>query len=616
MKAMERQKHPIELLAPAKDLHCGLEAVRHGADAVYIGAPRFSARAAAGNSVDDIRQLCDYAHLFGARVYVALNTLLKEEELAGVECLIRDLYAAGADALIIQDMAIARMDIPPIALHASTQTDNRTVEKVRFFEQEGFSQVVLARELPLERIREIAGQTSVALEAFVHGSLCVSYSGQCYLSCALAGRSANRGECAQLCRLPYTLEDAEGKVILRDKHLLSLRDLNRTDYLEALMDAGVSSFKIEGRLKDAAYVKNLTAWYRLRLDEILARRPEYRRASAGHSRFDFEPRPEKSFNRGFTAYYMEGRRSSDPVEAFDSPKSLGEAVGKVGVLDVHSFVLEDGQPLHNGDGLVFFDGLGHLQGFRANRVEGSRVFPQEMPPALASGRLLYRNYDQAFERLLSKPSAERKLSVWLRLVETSEGFRLGMKDETGVEVFAEMPFARQTARQPQAANIRRQLSKLGDTPFEAEAVDIDFSAEWFLPSSLLAELRRRASTLLEAERVRLCLAGRPQRLKPVQAAVYPARKLTYLGNVANSQAAAFYRERGVEEIEPAFELAPQVGVPLMYTAHCLRYSLGCCPKYQKKPAPWHEPLYLVHKQGRLRLTFDCANCRMLVEEAI
>ena len=398
------EPRPIELLSPAKDLACGIEAIRHGADAVYIGAPRFSARAAAGNTTDDIRALCDYAHLFGARVYVALNTILKEEELKEAERIIHRLYEAGADALITQDMAIATMDLPPIPLHASTQMDNRTPEKVRFLQDVGFTQVVLARELSLEQIREIARRTTVPLEVFVHGALCVSYSGQCYLSAALGGRSANRGECAQYCRLPYTLVDADGREIAAGKHLLSLKDMNRGDYLEDLLDAGVSSLKIEGRLKEVSYVKNVTAWYRRRLDAILARRPEYRKASAGHCDYTFEPAAEKSFNRGFTPFFLRGR--SRDITSFDTPKSAGEPVGTVKDVRGNSFSLQGATTLRNGDGLTFFNERGTLEGFRVNRIEADRVFTLERP-ALRPGTRLYRNHDQAFERLLEKPSAGR-----------------------------------------------------------------------------------------------------------------------------------------------------------------------------------------------------------------
>jgi putative protease len=606
---MKGTSRTVELLSPARDLGCGIEAVRHGADAVYIGAPKFGARAAAGNSVDDVRRLCDYAHLFGVRIYVALNTILKEEELPEAERLIRQIYAAGADALIIQDMGITRLDIPPIPLHASTQTDNRTVEKVKFLESAGFSQVVLARELSLDRIRRIAGQTGVALEVFVHGALCVSFSGQCYLSAALGGRSANRGECAQYCRLPYTLTDADGKEIVKGKHLLSLRDLNLSDDLEALLDAGVSSFKIEGRLKDMSYVKNITAWYRRQLDAILARRPEYRRASAGKSVFTFEPAPEKSFNRGFTSFFLHRRTAS--ITAFDTPKSIGEPVGCVGEPRGNSFTLAGLKPLNNGDGLAFFNARGELEGFRVNKVADSSVFPAEMP-ALPPGTPLFRNYDHEFEKRLSRPSAERKIAVAMEFSDHPYGFSLRLADEAGGSVCLAEPFGKEPALRSQEENIIRQLSCLGNTPFEASCVRVSLSKPWFVPSSLLSEMRRKAVDRLIL--VRRILHRRPAApwKQPLPAQPFPQRELTYLGNVSNPAAEAFYHAHGVETVAPAFERSPQEGVPLMFTRHCLRYSLGWCPTLQKRRSPYREPFYLLHKKTRLRLQFDCRNCQMLL----
>ena len=600
------EPRPIELLSPAKDLACGIEAIRHGADAVYIGAPRFSARAAAGNTTDDIRALCDYAHLFGARVYVALNTILKEEELKEAERIIHRLYEAGADALITQDMAIATMDLPPIPLHASTQMDNRTPEKVRFLQDVGFTQVVLARELSLEQIREIARRTTVPLEVFVHGALCVSYSGQCYLSAALGGRSANRGECAQYCRLPYTLVDADGREIAAGKHLLSLKDMNRGDYLEDLLDAGVSSLKIEGRLKEVSYVKNVTAWYRRRLDAILARRPEYRKASAGHCDYTFEPTAEKSFNRGFTPFFLRGR--SRDITSFDTPKSAGEPVGTVKDVRGNSFSLQGTTTLRNGDGLTFFNERGTLEGFRVNRVEADRVFTLEHP-ALRPGTRLYRNHDQAFERLLEKPSAERRLSLQMEFTDNAFGFTLCLTDETGVRVMLAKPFPKETARVEQTGNIRTQLSKLGGTPFEATEIDVRLSGRWFVPSSLLAEMRREGiERLLAVRRVRY--RRELARVDRTSTIPYPERTLTYLGNVSNSLAEAFYRQHGVERVEKAFELSPRTGVPLMFTKHCLRYSMGWCPVHQKGQSPYKEPYYLRYKDTLLRLRFRCDECRM------
>jgi putative protease len=597
----------VELLSPAKDLICGIEAVNHGADAVYTGAPRFGARAAAGNSLSDIRKLCDYAHLYDAKVYIALNTILKEEELKEAESLINDLYTAGADALIIQDMGITRLDIPPIPLHASTQTDNRTVGKVKFLESAGFSQVVLARELSLNEIRRIADETSVSLEVFVHGALCVSYSGQCYLSAALGKRSANRGECAQYCRLPYTMTDAEGSVIASEKHLLSLKDLNRSGQLEALLDAGVSSFKIEGRLKDVAYVKNITAYYRKLLDAIFTCRPGYRRASSGQSTFTFEPVPEKSFNRGFTSFFLNCRTAA--ITSFDTPKSTGEWIGTVKEVEGNSFTLAATKPLNNGDGLAFFNGKGELEGFRVNKVEGNRILPLKMP-LLTPGTAICRNYDQAFEALLSKPSAERKIAVDMTFHDSPTGFTLCITDETSAEAIITEPFQKEPARQEQSDNIKAQLSKLGNSLFKAQKITVSMHENWFVPSSLLADMRRRGiEWLTTVRKIRYC---RETARKADHALPYPKRRLTYLGNVSNSQAAAFYKSHGVKEIEPAFELSPREDVPLMFTRHCLRYSMGYCPVYQKQPSPYKEPWYLLYKDTRLRLQFDCKACRMLV----
>lgn len=609
---MQTKSRPIELLSPAKDLNCGIEAINHGADAVYIGAPKFGARSAAGNSLEDIRELCEYAHLYEARIYVTLNTILKEEELEEAERMIWDLWRVGTDALIIQDMGITRLNLPPIPLHASTQTDNRTPEKVRFLEAAGFTQVVLARELSLNEIRRISEATTVPLEVFVHGALCVSYSGQCYLSAALSGRSANRGECAQYCRLPYTMVDATGTEIVTHKHLLSLKDMNRSDQLEALLDAGVSSLKIEGRLKDVGYVKNITAYYRKKLDAVLSRRPEYRRASAGRSTYTFEPVAEKSFNRGFTPFLLEGRTAD--ITAFNTPKSLGEPVGTVKEIKGNSFTVAGLKQLNNGDGLVFFNRKGELEGFRVNRVEANRVFPLDMPQ-LAPKTPLYRNFDQAFDKLLAKPSAERKLSVEIEFLDNPFGFTLCMEDETGARIMLTEPFAKELARREQQDNIRTQLSKLGNTPFEASKVVVGLSENWFVPSSLLADMRRRGvEKLLEARRARYPRET-VKRVQPSVSIPFPERQLTYLGNVANGKARSFYQDHGVEQIDPAFELSPRKDVPLMFTKHCLRYSMGWCPTYQKDKSPYKEPYYLLYKDTRLRLQFDCKHCQMLIFES-
>ncbi len=598
----------IELLAPARDADTGIEAIRHGADAVYIGGPGFGARAAAGNPVADIGRLADYAHTYGARVYVAMNTLVYDDELDRAGRLAWQLYRAGADALIVQDMGLLQLDLPPIALHASTQMDNRTPAKVKFLADTGFEQVVLARELSLDDIRAVHAATPVALEAFVHGALCVSYSGQCYASHYCFGRSANRGECAQFCRLAFDLVDADGHTVVADKHLLSLRDMNRTADLEAMMDAGVSSFKIEGRLKDTGYVKNITAHYRQKLDAILRRRPgDYRRASLGRSTFTFTPAPAKSFNRGFTDYYLHGRRGD--VTSFDTPKAKGEPVGEVKDTDRRSLRVAGTASFANGDGLCFVDGEGRLRGFRVNRVEGTRLYPAEMPQGLQRHTRLYRNADQAFERLLARPSAERRMALNICLSETLEGYALALDDEGGRHVDLYFDADKQTARTPQHDNLVRQLSRLGDTPYEAADVVIRTQGERFIPSSQLAGWRRQAVEALLAQPLP---AQRPAPERHADTA-YPERRLTYLGNVANEQARRFYAAHGVADAAPAFELKTPEKAVLMFCRHCLRYALGYCPVHHRAKAPWREPLALRLPDGRLfRLSFDCKNCQMKV----
>ena len=605
-------KRKIELLSPAKDLACGIEAINHGADAVYIGAPKFGARAAAGNTVDDIKSLCDYAHLYGARIYVALNTILYDNELDEARDMIWKLYDAGVDALIVQDMGITQLDLPPIPLHASTQTDNRTVEKVKFLESAGFTQVVLARELSLEEIKRIKDSTNVSLEVFIHGALCVSYSGQCYLSEALSGRSANRGACAQYCRLPYTMIDSEGKVIMQNKHLLSLKDMNRSEYLEDLLDAGASSLKIEGRLKDISYVKNVTAYYRKKLDEIFKRRPEYVRASDGRSTFDFEPEVSKSFNRGFTPFFLKGR--SADITAFDTPKSLGEFVGHVKEMKGNSFTVAGTKTLNNGDGLIFFNANGELEGFRVNKVDANRVFPQEMPARLRPKMALYRNFDQAFEKTMARQTAERKIPVVMSFAACQNGFSLSVEDESGARVIIYRDFNKETAKREQTENIRTQLSKLGNTPFSVAKVDVNLSGMWFVPSSLLSDMRREAIEKLILNR-RTRYRRELVKVSNYQAKPqFPQRSLTYLGNVANDKSYKFYAERGVEKISPAFEKVQVDDVPLMFTKHCLRYSMGWCPVRQKGKSPYKEPYYLLYKDTRLLLEFDCKNCQMLIKK--
>lgn len=603
------KQRKIELLAPAKNLECGMAAIDHGADAVYIGAPKFGARAAAVNSLEDIAALVEYAHLYNVRIYVTVNTILKDEELKETEEMIRALYRVGVDALIVQDMGITGLELPPIPLHASTQMDNRTAEKVRFLADAGFRQVVLARELSLREIGKIhEACPDVPLEIFVHGALCVSYSGQCYVSQACFGRSANRGECAQFCRLPFSLVDSNDRVIAKDKHLLSLKDLNQSEELEALLDAGASSFKIEGRLKDVSYVKNVTAAYRQKLDAILARRKEYVRASSGSCRYAFNPQLDKSFSRGFTHYFLHGRTRD--AFSFDTPKSLGEEMGTMKEARGNYLTVAGLKSFNNGDGVCYIDEQGKLQGFRINRVEGNKLYPQEMPH-IKPRTVLYRNFDQEFEKILARRSSERKMAVAIRLADTAFGFALTLTDEDDNRVTLSLPRAKEPARTPQEENLKTQLAKLGNTPFEAERVDIDFTENWFLPASVLADFRRQAIEKLIAAR-RINYRRELAVLRPTTHA-FPQTTLTYLGNVMNARAASFYAGHGVASIAPAFEQTPVEKAVLMFCKHCLRYSMGWCPVHQRERSPYREPYYLVSTDGkRFRLEFDCRNCQMKV----
>lgn len=603
------KQRPIELLAPAKNLECGIEAINHGADAVYIGAPRFGARAAAGNSIEDIKALVEHAHLYNARIYVTVNTILHDEELPETEKMIWELYRAGVDALIIQDMGITRLNLPPIALHASTQMDNRTPEKVKFLSDIGLRQVVLARELSLDEIRKIHDTCpETLLEVFIHGALCVSYSGQCYVSQACYGRSANRGECAQFCRLAFDLVDSNGKTIEQNKHLLSLKDMNQSDNLEALLDAGATSLKIEGRLKDVSYVKNVTAYYRQKLDSIFKYRKEYVRASSGTVKTTFTPQLDKSFSRGFTDYFLRGRNPG--IFSFSTPKSLGEEVGTVKEIRGNYFTVAGVKSFSNGDGLCYIDENGRLQGFRVNRVENNKLFPQDMPRLKPKTRL-YRNFDQEFDKLMQKKSAERKMAVDICLTENNFGFTLSLTDEDDNSVSLTLQRAKEPARTPQTDNLRNQLSKLGNTPFEAKDIKIDLSDNWFIPSSEMSELRRNAvEKLLEVRRINY--RREVFRIKETKSK-FPVSTLTYLGNVMNSSAAEFYKNHGVLKVMPAFEKEQPKDAVLMFCKHCIRYSMGWCPVHHKVRSPFREPYYLVSSDGRrFRLEFDCKQCQMKV----
>lgn len=612
-----KKQRKIELLAPAKNLECGIEAINHGADAVYIGAPKFGARAAAGNSLDEIARLVAYAHSYNVRIYVTVNTILKDEELKETEAMIHDFYRIGVDALIIQDMGITRLNLPPIPLHGSTQMDNRTPAKVRFLADAGFRQVVLARELSLQEIAQIHKECpEVALEVFVHGALCVSYSGQCYASQACFGRSANRGECAQFCRLPFDLVDADGKTIAREKHLLSLKDMNRLDDLELLLDAGVTSLKIEGRLKDVSYVKNVTAAYRQKFDSIFRRRAEYTRASSGTCRYDFQPAVEKSFNRGFANYFLHGRE--EKLSSPDTPKAMGELMGTLKEQRSGWISVAGVKPFHNGDGVCYLDQEGRLQGFRINRVDGNKLYPAGEVPHITPRTPLYRNFDQEFERVLARKSAERKIALKWELAEIPRGFNLTATDEDNCAVTVAFDYHKEKARTPQNDNIKNQLSKIGNTIFETQEVrttvtgDKNKAFDWFIPASTLAEWRRTViEKLMAARRINY-----PQEITVSKPTVHPylQQELTYLGNVMNKEAYSFYQAHGVQRIAPAFEKEQRPeNYILMFCRFCLRFNMGWCPTHQNGRSPYREPYYLVSKDGkRFKLLFDCKNCQMKV----
>ena len=592
----------LELLAPAKNLEYGIAAIDHGADAVYIGASRFGARAAVGNSVDDIRKLCDYAHPFGAKVYVTVNTIIYDDELESTRQLLADLSEAGADAILVQDMAVLQMmKNLSLAAHASTQTDNRSVEKVRWLRDIGFSRVVLARELSLDEIKEIHQQVpDVELEVFVHGALCVSYSGLCYASQYCFGRSANRGECAQFCRMQFSLEDAKGREVVRDRYLLSLKDMNRIDHLEELIEAGATSFKIEGRLKDLAYVKNVTAAYNQRLNEIIQRHPDqYCRSSRGECRYSFIPDLKRTFNRGYTTYFLHGRKPD--IASMDTPKAMGAFVGTVKEMRHDSFNVAGVVSFANGDGLCFLDENRQLVGFRANKVVGNRIYPYRMPQGLKPGVRLYRNNDQEFDRLMSKPSAERHIPIRMALRAVADGFELSATIHDK-QCTLHYPAELQQAQKPPHDNIIRQLTKLGDTIYACEEVDIPADFNYFIPNSLLSDMRRQLVEKLVSQGDGSLVTSRNATKKPLPVTYsYP-----YLNNIANQVARDFY---GVKELT-AYELKGGDG-PIMQCRHCLRYTLGYCVKNGGERPQWQEPLSLVLGDGRrFRLEFDCQHCQM------
>ncbi|MBA4262507.1 MAG: collagenase-like protease [Comamonadaceae bacterium] len=629
--------HQLELLAPARDAAIGIEAVNHGADAVYIGGPSFGARTSADNPVQDIARLAAHAHRFNSRIFVTMNTILRDDELESARQLAWQLYDAGVDALIIQDMGLLEIDLPPIQLHASTQTDIRTPQKARFLQDAGLSQIVLARELTLQQIAAIDAALGpqdealnpgrAILEFFVHGALCVAYSG--HISHAHTGRSANRGDCSQACRLPYEVKDSQGRIVAHDKHVLSMKDNNQSNNLRQIIDAGVRSFKIEGRYKDMAYVKNITAHYRVLLDEILQERPELARASSGECTFHFQPDPDQNFNREFTDYFVQGRK--EDIGAFDTPKNPGRPIGYVTQVGPNFVEIEADDPatvIHNGDGLCYLDLQKELVGLQINRAEATgkngiwRVFPKDAMDSfkdLRKGVQVNRNRDMDWVRGLEKKSAERRIGAWLALEETAEGLRLTVTDEDGHSGMATLPGALQDAKDPSQADakLRENLSRLGDTLLQPLDVALNLKGPRFVPASQLNALRREAVEHLEAARA--AAWHRLPRATPVAPpAPYPEDTLTYLANVFNHKASDFYAKHGVKVIAAAYESHEEEGeVSLMITKHCVRFSLSLCPKQAKgvtgvQGTVKAEPMQLINGKEKLTLRFDCKPCEMHV----
>lgn len=606
---LESQPRKIELLAPAKNADIAIEAIRHGADAVYIGASSHGARSAAGNSVADIARVVDFAHRFGAKVYVTVNTIIYDSELADVERLVTSLYRIGVDALIVQDMALLRMGIPPIALHASTQCDIRTPEKAEFLERVGFSQLVLARELTLEETAAIHSRISVPLEAFVHGALCVSYSGDCQAGFSTMGRSANRGECPQICRHKFDLTDAAGRRLIEGKHLLSLRDLNRSRSLEELLEAGISSFKIEGRLKDVGYVKNVVAAYRRRLDEIIASAPEkYVRSSFGHTETSFTPDLNASFNRGFTDYFTTLRRPQTKMSSADTPKWVGQPVGKAISASGNRIKARLTEKVANGDGLGFFDSRREFFGFRVNRVEGSTLITAK-PVTIPSGTTLYRNSDRAFQQFLENRSATRTVSVRMILRVIPRGFALDISDLHGNYASASIDAEHAEAHTPQQQTRHEVLTKTGDTIYRVERLT-DTAGDCFIPRSILADLRRRAFDAFDRAK-RASYRYDYRRPEMTDAPLPQGHVLTYHDNVANRLARQFYTDHGATEISPAIETGggSADGLRVMTTRFCLRREYGRCLR-TPDGSKWPAGLYLQSGPMRFALEFDCARCQM------
>ena len=606
----------IEILAPAKNLYQGMAAINAGADAVYIGAHLFGARTNATNSVEDIAEMVKYAHLFKAKVFVTVNTILYDNELDSCRQLIWDLYNIGVDALIIQDMGIMEMDLPPIVLHASTQANNRDAGHVKFLADAGIKRVVLARELNLDQMLDIHKASDVELEFFVSGALCVSFSGNCYMSVANGERSANRGSCAQNCRLPYQLIDGKGTTLIENSHLLSIKDLDLSNELPNLIKSGITSFKIEGRLKDIVYVKNNTSYLRKKLDTFLeAHDDQFEKASSGRTFYQFEPEMDRSFNRGYTDYFVNHRR--EKIGSWESPKSKGQYIGKLLEVKANGYQIENYELLNNGDGLHFINEHGEADGLQVNIIVNDLVVPNELK-RMPAGTDIYRNLDAEFNRMLeNENSAVRKIGVKLRLSETETGFCLDVLDEDGHSSFATLETPKEPAKNTEGLieNIQKNLSKTGNTPFIVDGIELNLSQNWFLPISKINEIRRAALEQLAAVRIRDYQREEHQIVKTEHP--YPAKALDFTYNVSNKLARVFYKRHGVTDIEKAFELQWDPGKSrVMVTKYCVKYELGKCPRYQRETmgTKLAEPLTLKHGETEYKLKFNCKPCEMEIWE--
>lgn len=605
----------LELLAPAKDTETGLAAISHGADAIYIAAHKFGAREKAGNSLEAIARLIREAHQYSVKVYITVNTIIYNHELNEVETLINNLYNIGADAVIIQDFAIPNLNIPPIALHASTQMHNISSEKIRFLEHCGISRVVLPRELTLEEIKQIRQTTDIDLEFFVHGALCVSYSGQCYISQLITNRSANRGACAQLCRQAYDLITADGTIIQKNKHLLSLKDLNLSDSLPQLIQAGITSFKIEGRLKDAAYVKNVTAHYNNLLNDFIERNPKFRRASSGKVTLNFTPDPAKSFNRGFTQHFIGAANS--PKAAILSPKSIGKKIGTVRSVSDTCIVIDSRETIAAGDGLCFFTDSG-ITGFRVNRVANTQIYPNTFPNGIKPGTTIFRNNDNQFEKLINRSKTTRKIGTSIEVTQSDQTITLTAVDVNNTKVSLTIPDTFENARNPQDALIRlaEQLKKSGNSIFHITEVTITKpSTPKFIPIATINRYRRELLEQLKTERLKHY--RRPKRRSMnTSAFTYPSSELDYRGNISNRISRNFLQQHGVKKISPAFEiqLPLQKRYPVMTSRYCIKFELGLCPS--KQHATPTKPLFLCDKRYCYPLEFDCKTCQMTVMNPI